>query len=312
VLRADLVARIDPRLGVRVIGQRTLHYDAPSTPEDDRPAHARAASGLAFHGDRLVVVQDDASFLAIVTRDGVSAIALPRGADGRRRFEVALGNKHDKLDLESCLTIDDELWAFGSGSTPKREQICRVRDDVPAIRDASPLYARVREALGGALNVEGVAYVAPDLWLFHRGNTGEADPGPAIVRVSFDALRTWLDGAGEPPIVLGVRACDLGSIGATRFGFTDAVAHGDRVYYLAAAEASANAIDDGTVLGSQLGVIIGDTLRAAPLCDPDGRPIKAEGLALAPDRPNHAFIAIDPDDTQAATTIYEVELTGPW
>ncbi|MDB4959586.1 MAG: hypothetical protein JWO36_7155 [Myxococcales bacterium] len=295
-----------------MIAQRALHYDTPAAAAEDRPDHVRAASGLAHVGDRLVVIQDDTSFLGVITPGGVSAIALPRGSDGRRRFEVALRNKAEKLDLESCVAIDGELWAFGSGSTPKRERICRVRDDVPSIIDAGPLYARVRQVLGGSLNIEGVAYVAPELWLFHRGNTGLADPGPAIVRVSFPVLRAWLDGSSEMPAVLDVRPCDLGSIGGTRLGFTDAVAAHDRVYYLAAAEASANAVDDGAVLGSQVGVIAGNTMRAAPICGPDGVPIKAEGLALAPGRVDRAYIAVDPDDTDRAATLYEVELTGPW
>ena len=129
-------AKVDPALEVRVLGSRALRYDQPSDPRDDRPDHVRAASGLAIYGGRLVVVQDDASFLAVVASDGVSAIKLPRGLDGRRRFEVAIGNKLDKLDLESCIAIDDELWAFGSGSLPIREKICRVQHATPRVVDA--------------------------------------------------------------------------------------------------------------------------------------------------------------------------------
>ena len=312
MLRTDLVAHIDPRLGARVVGARTLRYDEPSVPGEDRPDHVRAASGLAVTGKRIVVIQDDTSFLAVVTSDGVSAIALPRGPDGRRRFEVALGNKAEKLDLEACVAIDDVLWAFGSGSTPRRERICQVAGGHPELHDAPQLYAILRAAVGGSLNIEGVACVASELWLFHRGNTGAADPGPAILRVSLPGLCAMLGDATQVPSVLELRRCDLGRLGSTRLGFTDAFAHGDRVYYLAAAEASPNAVDDGAVLGSQLGVILGNTARATPLHGPSGAPIKAEGLALDPARPGHALIAIDPDDPDRAATLYEVELTGPW
>jgi hypothetical protein len=62
----------------------------------------RAASGVVRIGGDLYIVQDDASFFAVRRADGsVSAIDLPAGPGGRRRFEVALGNKMDKLDLES-------------------------------------------------------------------------------------------------------------------------------------------------------------------------------------------------------------------
>jgi hypothetical protein len=305
-------ARLDPELGVRVVGARELPYDRPADPQDDRPDHVRAASGLAVHSGQLVVVQDDAQFLGVVGNDGVGALKLPRGLGGRRRFEVALGNKLDKLDLESVVAIGDELWAFGSGSLPIREKICRVHHGVPRVIDAAPFYARLREALGSALNLEGAARVGDWLWLFHRGNTGRADVGPAVFVVSIDGLRAWLEGRAGMPPVEEVVAYDLGHVGSRALGFTDAVAYGDRVLYLATAEAAANAVDDGAILGSQLGVIAADGVRAAPLAGLSGEPVKAEGLALDPDRPGHAWIALDPDDPNQPATLLEVELSGPW
>lgn len=304
--------QVDEALAVNVIASRALRYDRPAEPGDDRPDHVRAASGLAVHGGRLVVVQDDASFFAVVTADGVSAIKLPRGLDGRRRFEVALGNKLDKLDLESCVAIGDELWAFGSGSLPIRDKICRVQHSQPRVLDAAPFYARLREALGSGINLEGVARVGDELWLFHRGNTGGSDLGPAILRVSLEAMRAWLDARAQLPTIDAIEGYDLGEIAGQRLGFTDAVAHAGRVLYLATAEATANAIDDGAVLGSQLGVISHDAVRAAPLVGPDGGPIKAEGLALDPERPGRGWVVLDPDDPDEPATLLDIELVGPW
>lgn len=305
-------AQLDPGLRVVVHAARELRYDRPAAAVDDRPDHVRAASGLAVHGGRLVVIQDDVSFLAVVASDGVSAIKLPRGLDGRRRFEIAIGNKLDKLDLESCVAIDDELWAFGSGSLPIREKICRVQHATPRVLDAAPFYNRLREALGGPLNIEGVARLGDELWLFHRGNTGASDVGPAIIKVSLAAMRAWLDARAALPLVDSLEGFDLGAIAGHRLGFTDAVARADQVLYLATAEAAANAIDDGAVLGSQLGVITRDTVRAAPLVGLDGHPVKAEGLALDPARPGHGWVALDPDDPEKPATLLEIELVGPW
>jgi hypothetical protein len=305
-------AQVDPELEVRVHGARTLRYDRPADPRDDRPDHVRAASGLAIHGGRLVVVQDDASFLAVVADDGVSAIKLPRGLDGRRRFEVALGNRLDKLDLESCVAIDDELWAFGSGSLPIRDKICRVQHATPRVLDAGPFYARLREALGSGINLEGVARQHDQLLLFHRGNTGGHDLGPAVLRISLEAMRAWLDGRAQLPVVEAIDGYDLGELAGRRLGFTDAVADGDRVFYLATAEAGDDAVGDGEIVGSQLGVIRSDTVRAAPVRGVDGAPIKAEGLALDPARPGRGWIALDPDDPDQPATLLEIELVGPW
>lgn len=304
-------AVIDPRLEVRIVSRRPLVYAAGESLDEDVPAHVRAASGIVVHGDRLLVVQDDTAVIAsIEQRAGeVSAIHLPRGAGGRRRFEVGLGNKLDKLDLEAALVVEDELWAFGSGSLPIRERIVRVRGSAIAIVDASALYARTRDAIGGLLNIEGVARVGDTLWLCHRGNTGPEDRGPAVIRFGFAAIQRWLDGAAVPAIT-GVDRYDLGGVGRVRFGFTDAIARGDRVFYVAAAEASADAIADGAVLGSQLGVIDRDQVRCAPLCDHDGAPLKVEGLALTGDR--SGFITLDPDDVNVAAPLYGIALHGPW
>ncbi|MDX2090542.1 MAG: hypothetical protein SFX73_21970 [Kofleriaceae bacterium] len=303
-------AQLDQGLAVRIVATRALPYSGDAPTHDDRPTHVRAASGIAMHGGRLVVVQDDASFLAVVASDEVSAIKLPRGIDGRRRFEVALGNKLDKLDLESCLAIDDELWAFGSGSLPIREKICRVRHDVVRVRDAEPFYRQLREALGGPINIEGAARVGAELWLFHRGNSGPADHGPAVLRTQLATLRAWLDARDRLPTSPQVDYYDLGTIEGARLGFTDAIADGTRVFYLACAELSPNAVDDGRVVGSQLGIIEGDCVRATPLLGPDGQPVKAEGIALDPARPGHAWIVLDPDDPATPATLLEVEITG--
>lgn len=303
---------MDPVLSVRVHSTRALRYDRPAAAVDDRPDHVRAASGLAVQGGRLVVIQDDASFFAVVASDGVSAIKLPRGIDGRRRFEVAIGNKLDKLDLESCVAIGDELWAFGSGSLPIRDKICRVQHSTPRVLDAAPFYNRLREALGSGINLEGVARIGRELWLFHRGNTGGSDRGPAILEVSLDGLRAWLDGRAALPLVDATSRFDLGAIAGHALGFTDAVAHAGKVFYLATAEASVNAVDDGVVLGSQVGVITRDAVRAAPLAGFDGQPVKAEGIALDPHRPGRGWIALDPDDPDKPATLLEIELVGPW
>ncbi len=307
-----ITARVDPRMEVVVHRQRALHYASEAEAHDDRPPHVRAASGLAFHGGRLVVAQDDAAFLAIVASDGVSALKLPRGLHGRRRFEVAIGNKLDKLDLESMVAIDDALWAFGSGSLPMRDKLCIVRDGVARVRDAAPLYNKLRVANGGAINLEGVARVGDELWLFHRGNTGAADLGPAVLRIPFCELAEWIAARGPLPSTIGCDRYDLGSVDGHRLGFTDAVAAGTAVLYLAAAEATDNAIDDGRVLASQVGVIdlaTGAT-RTTPLLV-DGLPAKAEGIALDP-AGTRAWIALDPDDPDTPAALLEVELRGPW
>lgn len=304
----------DGRLGIAIEAVHELRYTAPARDELEGLSHIRAASGIAFVGDRLIVVQDDVAFLGERRGDRVDAIALPYAPGGRRRFEAALGNKHEKLDLEACIAIEGELWAFGSGSLRGvRDRICRVAfDGAPVLVEATPLYDALRGAVGGALNLEGVARMGDELWMCHRGNTGPRDPGPAIVRLSLAEVRAVLEGARVAPRPLAVDRYDLGEIAGCRYGFTDAIAHGDRVFYLAAAEASADAIGDGPALGSRLGVICGGAVRDAPLVGPDGLPIKAEALAFDPVHAARAWLAVDPDDPDRPSPLYEASLVGPW
>ncbi len=303
-------ARLDPALSFRVLAASELHYTTEANPDEDRPAHVRAASGLAFTGGRLLVIQDDTAFIGALGRGEVSAIPLPRGKGGRRRFEVGLGNKLDKLDLEACVAIGDEVWAFGSGSMEVRERIAVV-GFTPRVLDASALYRRIREELGHAINLEGAASVGDQLWLFHRGNTGPGDHGPAIIRFDRAAFKRWLDGLAGVPAVLGSAVYDLGRAEGVALGFTDAIGVGERVFYLAAAEASPNAIDDGRVVGSQLGVIDKSGVRAIALSY-EGASLKAEGLAFDPANPRKAWVAIDPDDVDRPAQLLELELIGPW
>lgn len=278
---------------VRVVASRPLVYTDTVDPDEDRPPHVRAASAIAARGDELFVVQDDAGFIARVCGDRVTSIALPRGPGGRRRFEVALGNKLDKLDLESCVIVDDELWAFGSGTIPIREHVVRMKlDGTPSVTHEAALYAALHDAVGGAINIEGVALVGDELWFFHRGNTSATD-GPAIVRTDRGFR------------VIACERVELGRIDGVAIGFTDACAIGDRIVFIAAAEASANAIDDGVILASVLGVIERGAIRTTPL-DLGGK--KPEGLALRD--AHHAWITVDPDDPHSPTTLYEVELAG--
>ena len=225
-----------------------------------------------------IVVQDDAGFLIAIVDPAlnyhVTAIAMPFGPNRRRRFEVALGNKLDKIDLEACVAVGDEVWAFGSGSLPVREKLVRVvrnQGDQANVVDAAPFYAALRGAIG-ALNLEGVAG-----WTTSSGSVVAGTPVQTIqVRRSRESAPPMCErfSTVRPPTLLAIDRFDLGSIDGARLGFTDASARAglERVFYVAAAEASPDAIDNGEVLGSQFGVIDGETVRAAPLVGLDGRP----------------------------------------
>lgn len=324
-----IVAREDPSLVARVRSRRALFYAEGALEAHDRPAHVRAGSGLAWLGQRLVVVQDDASFLAIVDPRDASAraVPLPAGPGGARQFDDTRGTKQWKLDLEACVALDGLLLAFGSGSTAQRERVVVARGlDDPAgaeptidVVAAGSLYAALRAEVafaGSELNVEGAAALGDDVVLVQRGNgapRGALTPVDATCRVDRAGLSAYLaDPTRAPPPLRDVTPVDLGAIDGVRLTFTDAAAGPDgALWFLAAAEASPDTYHDGVVVGVALGVI--DRTGAARwsrILDETGGPLldKAEGLAL---EGGHAWIVLDKDDPLAPSELCRVELSPP-
>lgn len=348
-----VVARRDPVLAARVVRRVPLRYASGADDALDRPAHVRAGSGLARvatpAGERLAVVQDDANFVALVDpATGLAdAVTLPAGAEGRRQFDRGRGNKPHKLDLESCVRLDDPgrpgapvLVAFGSGSTRARERVLVVRGlaagpadaaDV-ALVDAGALYEALRAATdfaGAELNVEGATLVrgvpgglspggpggaAPRVRLFARGNGAYPDARSATCDVDAAALAAYLLGAAPAPAPPPehVTRYDLGTLCGERLGFTDATAFGaGGVLYVAAAESSVDVVEDGPVAGSALGVIdAAGRARWTPIVDAHGDPFLAKVEGVAFDGAGRLWAVLDQDDPDAPSELCAVALEG--
>ncbi len=323
-------AALDPELEVIATERQELRYTAGADAALDRPAHVRAASSASFVGPRLAIVQDDANFLALIDpRDSSGEVhSFTLDVGNTRQFDDTRGNKAHKLDLEACVVVPTAdgpvLLAFGSGSTERREKLLVARgldSSAPDVRlvTAPAFYAALRartDFSGSELNIEGAARVGDRLRLFNRGNgapRGGLLPIDATCDVSIDALFAHLAGAGVPALE-AVTQYDLGAIGGVRLGFTDAAVVSERLFYLAAAEDSPDAVRDGPVAGVAIGVIDGDRVRYARVRRDDGGVFdgKAEGLAFDPDDPRRGYLVIDRDDPHAAAEIWTFELRGPW
>ena len=301
----------------------------------DRPAHVRAGSALGFVGERLAVVQDDANFVALFDplQQQVESIALPAGHEGLRQFDDGRGNKQWKLDLEACARVTDGdgefLVAFGSGSTPRRERLVKLRlgkgtaHEVRLI-DAPHFYRRLREAVefsGSELNLEGAVWLGEDdIRLFQRGNgapRGGLLPLNATCDISWSQLAAHLSEPERtaPPELRNIQRYTLGSLRGVTLGFTDAAASAAGLWYLAVAEASPDAVRDGPVAGVAIGLLARDgTARWTELRNADGASFlgKAEGISPDPTRADRAFIVLDRDDPALPSELCTVELSGPW
>jgi hypothetical protein len=327
-----LRAERDARLAARIVSRTPLLYAAGADAALDRPRHVRAGSGLGHFGAELAVIQDDASFLALIAADTfhVRAVPFARGHAGKRLFDDTLGNKAHKLDLEACVSVTlrgkPALIAFGSGSTPARERVVVTSQQGSALTTRvlplPGLYASLRRHpafAGTALNLEGAVTSGERLLLVQRGNAApqaDAAPRDAIAELLWDDVLAGIteDPAREPR-VQRVTAYELGERGGVRLTFTDACAvDGDALLYLAAAEASPDAVRDGPVAGCAVGILRAGSARYAPLQDAHGADVtdKAEGILLDRRRPQRALIVLDPDDPARPSELCEVALHGPW
>jgi len=312
-----------PTRVARILSRTPLVYSDAASRALDRPLFVRAASGIAWFGGELAIIQDDASLVALVDPHTmrVRAIPLPADAHGLRQFDKSRHNKKDKLDLECCFVTDvggaTTLFALGSGSSKRRETIVRVRSIEQSgarvgyevhTTHAQAFYAALRattEFSGSELNLEGAVVKGSELVLFQRGNGAPRHDLLAVnatCQIKLDDFLHYLDATEHAPVpaLHDVRRYDLGSIAGVPLTFTDAAqAEDDGILFLASAEGSPNTVDDGEVVGTVLGFIARDgTITLMSLTDEGGGPCvdKVEGLVLDLDDASRAWLVIDSDD----------------
>ena len=331
----------DPALQAHIVRRVPMHYTDGADDELDRPGHVRAASSVAWIGNRIALVQDDANFIALVdpATGSADAITLPAGKDDARTFDVVRGNKKHKLDLEAMTRVPMAtgamLVAFGSGSKKRRENVLTLRfagrqprpqHDHMALVPLPDLYAALRaerQFAGSEMNIEGALYLDGMIRLFGRGN-GEArddmSPMDATCDINWRELAAHIASpqADTVPAITRITQYELGAVDGVALGFTDAIrASRTSVLYSAAAEASKDTESDGEVGGSALGVIPNDRRHAprwAPVLDEAGKPFtgKIEGLVLHPTDASRALVVVDVDDHTFPSELCEIVLSGPW
>jgi hypothetical protein len=304
---------------------RPLLYRHGAYPLEDLPPHVRAASSLRRHGSRLVILQDDVNALAVLepATGSVTSILLPVGPDRARVFDDARGNKKFKLDLEASIVLPDgRLVAFGSGSSPHREKVVTVaarKDALPQQFSGDAFYRTLREhavARGARLNLEGAVVQGPWLRLLQRGNGKRGFvPWNAILDLPLEPFTDWLDGRGGCPPVERILELALGDVDGVPFGFTDAAVAADgRLAFLACAEDTADALDDGPVLGCRFGWVDADdeTMMMTTIVDPKGRPtrLKLEGIETRAGTAAMFDVVADMDSGEEPAQIAELTVSG--
>ncbi|SHM16698.1 DUF6929 family protein [Hymenobacter psychrotolerans] len=286
-----------------------------------------SASGVEILGETVYIIGDDSPYLyrfgANELQPGQAITLFDTAHFSSGRIPKAI-----KPDLECLTALTDArtgetgLLAFGSGATSAREGGFWVPiGSKPAAVTVypvalAPLYARLRELLpaGVTLNLEAAAASATELLLFQR--TVGAQAGNFIYRLPLAATLDYLQHrqAQLPPV--RAQHFSLPEIEGKPAGFSGASFHGGRLFVTASVEDTTDAVLDGAVLGSFVGVLNPDKPAAALasfalLQLPDGRPYrgKVESVAVRRTLAQGRYeLLLVTDDDQGGSTAVLVEM----
>lgn len=231
-----------------------------------RPNYVYSASGLVKLGQEFVVIADDELHVAIFpdhpTKTGRWMQLFPGELS-----DVYKKRKKEKPDLEAItvlppydLSPGGALLVVPSMSRPNRIRGALIASNANELHEPIPIdFSEIHKELSSKiqeLNIEGVIASDQMVRLFHRGSQGN---GKSAI-IDFEASQFLRDlhdtRAPKAKSLQSIREYDLGKLNGVDLAFTDACKLSDgRIVFLASAESSKNAYDDGLSAGSAIGIL---------------------------------------------------------
>ncbi|MEL5995351.1 DUF6929 family protein [Hymenobacter segetis] len=275
-----------------------------------------SASGVEIIGPVAYVIGDDSPYLYQLD----AATLAPTGRitlfDAAADFATGRIPKPVKPDLECMVALtwpDDRagLLLLGSGSRPNRVRgwfVPAAGEQLPAAVDLTTLYAILAAHLptGVVLNLEAAATTDTELLLFQR-TVGRADAALLFVLPLAETLAFLTNPTGANPPAVHQLVFELPLIEGCPAGFSGATFVDGQLFVSASVENTADAVLDGAVLGSFVGVVdvAAHTATFAQLVWADGRPYfgKVEGLAVRQQLADGQFelLLVTDDDAGGST-----------
>jgi hypothetical protein len=236
--------------------------------EKSRPHYVYAASGLAQVGNRLYIVADDELHLAVFDQQDSKPGKWIRLLQGNLPIDYD-ERKKAKPDLESITHIPPYEHAPHGALlvVPSMSRKTRIngmllaldQDQQPTEQvipiDFSELRPKLTE-LVQELNIEGIVISTATVKLFHRGSKDKSKS--AVFELDAAQFLNDLHDSHtiSPKRILKTTEYELGIIEDVPLQFTDAVRLPEgRILFLATAENSTNAYDDGVTHGSAAGIL---------------------------------------------------------
>ena len=281
-----------------------------------------SASGVEIIGPVAYVIGDDSPYLYLLDAGTLAVLSRVRlfatDAFGSGRLPKAT-----KPDLEAMVALtwpsgQAGVLVLGSGSTPAREVgwFVPVTGHAPQRVNLAPLYAALRAHLpaGTVLNLEAAAATETELLLFQR-TVGRADAALLFALPLAETLVFLTSPAPAAPPAARPLVFELPLIDGCAAGFSGATFADGQLFVSASVEDTADAVLDGEVLGSFVGVVdvAARTATFARLAWADGRAYhgKVEGLAVRRQlAAGHFELLLVTDDDAGGSTAVVAEVRG--
>lgn len=231
-----------------------------TTQQQKTYASLPSASGIALVDSTYYVVGDDSPFLYRLDRQFSQTWKL--ALFDTTGFATGRLPKAVKPDLESIAHFtygrDNMLLLPGSGSGEMRNRafLVNLTDKMQVQElDFSRLYTFLKRVLRfeteGDLNLEGLAMDNTYTYLLQRALGASTN---MLLRFDTQAFKQFLMNKGNLPAV-AVYHFELPQVGGHKTGFSGAYTLGSQLFFTASAEDTPNAVADGEVIGSIIGVI---------------------------------------------------------
>lgn len=214
-----------------------------------------SGSGMAERGGSFYAAGDDDPFLMVLSREGHTEgkFALWDSA----RVKNGRIPKAIKPDFEAVTLFPDRgdtaILVFGSGSkSPQRDVVMRadLQGNVKRAEGDTAFFRKIRAEVSPNLNLEGAAFRAGELILLNRADN-------RMVRIREDAFSEFLNFGKADHLTFEVHQYTLPAVSGTGATFSGAsvLSDGRTLLFCASAEATKNAIDDGKIRGSFVGIL---------------------------------------------------------
>jgi hypothetical protein len=295
---------------------RNLELAKP--PQQGRPPHLSAASGLVRTGAHLYVIADDELSLGAFGTDHQKPGELFPLLPGELPLDT-VERKNAKPDFESLLKLPPfpgfdygALVAFGSGSKKKKRHLAVVaclggegemRGGRVVPFDLAEMYRPLHGEFA-RLNIEGAVVCGDELRLFQRGN--RKDHANAIIRCKLPPVLEAIGlGRGIPALdILAIVPVELSEIDGLPLTFTDAAIIDDgSMVFSSAAEDTEDNYNDGPCAGSAVGIV--DPQGDLIFLEQVDANVKLEGIALLESGEAIELLLVsDADDPNVAASLF--------